>query len=336
MNSMERIGAVLSGGTPDRRPFTLTLSLYGARLTGVSTIDYYADPELYAAGQRAVVDLCEPDIVFGPFALALEAESFGAVVERFRDAPPLVKKPAFKSAMDITTIRRPDPETDSRLRFLVDSVRAVVEDQHGARPVAVPIAAPCDLPALLLGMDQWLDTILFNPELATQWGLIATEHFEALAAAYFKAGANFLVAPVMMSNPAIMHPELADKTILPILRDAFGRLTGPIVFHHGGNPLSKSLDRVKDLPHVAGFAVDERDALTVSRRTLGAAPLLLGNLSGPHFSRRSPVDIAGRITRILRDRENDPNFILASSNADIPYDTDPDCIVAVRRTVEAF
>jgi len=141
---------------------------------------------------------------------------------------------------------------------------------------------------------------------------------------------------VMMSNPAIMHPELADRTILPILRDAFGRLTGPIVFHHGGNPLSKSLDRVKNLPHVAGFAVDERDALTVSRRTLGAAPLLLGNLSGPHFSRRSPADISGRITRILRDREADPNFILASSNADIPYDTDPDCIVAVRRTVEAF
>lgn len=336
MNSMERIGAVLSGGAPDRRPFTLTLSLYGARLTGASAVAYYADPSLYAAGQRAVVDLCEPDIVFGPFALALEAEAFGAVVERFADAPPLVKKPACKSALDITTIERPDPEADPRLRFLVDSVRAVVEDQRGTRPVAVPIAAPCDLPALLMGMDQWLDTLLFRPELAMQWGKLATEHYEALAAAYFKAGASFLVSPVMLANPALIHPELADRTILPILRTAFGRSPGPVVFHHGGNRLSRSLDRVKDLPNVAGFVVDERDALTVSRRTLGTAPLLLGNLSGPHFSRRSPAEISGLITRILRDREHDPKFILASSNADIPYDTDPDCIAAVRRAVEVF
>jgi len=238
--------------------------------------------------------------------------------------------------MDIKTIKRPDPERDPHLRFLVDSVQAVVQDQHGTRPVAVPITAPSDLPVLLLGMDQWLETILFKPELAMQWGHLVTEHFEALSAAYFKAGASFLVSPVMMSNPTIMHPELAERTILPILGEAFKRSPGPIVFHHGGNPLSKSLNRIKDLPNVAGFVVDERDALTVSRRTLGTAPLLLGNLSGPHFSRRSPADIAERTTRILRDREADPNFILASSNADIPYDTDPDCIVAVRRVVEEF
>ncbi|OHD19972.1 MAG: hypothetical protein A2Y38_21085 [Spirochaetes bacterium GWB1_59_5] len=336
MNSMERIGAVLSGGVPDRRPFTLTLSLYGARLAGVSAVDYFADPALYAAGQKAVVDLCEPDIVFGPFALALEAEAYGALVERFSDAPPLVKNPAFKSALDIESITRPEPESDPRLRFLVDSVRAVVQDQHGTRPVAAPITAPCDLPVLLLGMDQWLETLLFKPELAAQWGRLATEHFEALATAYFTAGASFLVSPVMLANPAIIHPELADRTILPILKDAFGRSPGPIVFHHGGNRLSRSLDQVKDLPNIAGFVVDERDALAVSRRTLGAAPLLLGNLSGPHFAHRHPADIANRTVQILRDREADVNFILASSNADIPYDTDPDCVVAVRRAVEAF
>lgn len=336
MNSMERIGSVLSGGTPDRRPFTLTLSLYGARLIGVSAINYYADPALYAAGQRAVVDLCEPDIIFSPFAFALEAEAFGAVVERFADAPPLVKKPAFSSALDIDEIKRPDPETDPRLQFLVESTRIVVQDQHGTRPVAVPITAPCDLPVLLLGMDQWLDVLLFKPELAAQWGLLATAHFEAMATACFKAGANFLVSPVMLANPAIIHPELAERTILPILKDGFNRSPCPVVFHHGGNTLSKSLGGVNKLPNVAGFVVDERDALTVSRRTLGAAPLLLGNLSGPHFSRRNPADITERTTRILRDREADPNFILASSNADIPYDTNPDCIVAVRRAIEAI
>uniref|UniRef100_A0A7C3HWT2 Uroporphyrinogen decarboxylase (URO-D) domain-containing protein n=1 Tax=Gracilinema caldarium TaxID=215591 RepID=A0A7C3HWT2_9SPIR len=72
MNSMERIGALLSGSPVDRPPCTMTLSLYGARLLGVSTQSYYTNPDLYAQGQQAVIDLCAPDIVFSPFALSLE------------------------------------------------------------------------------------------------------------------------------------------------------------------------------------------------------------------------------------------------------------------------
>jgi len=332
---MERVGAVLSGQKPDRRPFALTLSLYGARLTGVSASDYFTDPALFAAGQRAVVDLCEPDILFSPFAFALEAEAFGAGTERFADAPPLVKKPAFRDHKDTAGVSRPDPASDARLSYLVESLRAVVADQHGTRPVAAPIVSPSDLPALLLGMDAWLETLLFEPELATFWSHLALEHFVALASAYFSAGASFLAVPIMLANPAIMHPELADRIVRPLLREAFERSPGPLVFHHGGNRIASLLDRFKDLPQLAGFAIDEKDSLSVSRRILGAGPLLLGNLSGPHFSHRKPAEIEDRTARLLQDREADPRFILASSNADIPFDTDPACIVAVRRAVEA-
>ncbi len=88
MNARQRVAAALNGEEADRRAFALTLSLYGARLTKMDAVDYFSDPKLYAAGQRAVVDLCAPDILFGPFAFALEAEAFGAIVERFHDAPP--------------------------------------------------------------------------------------------------------------------------------------------------------------------------------------------------------------------------------------------------------
>jgi len=335
MNSMERMGAVMAGEKTDRRPFALTLSLYGARLTGARCADYYADPGLYAAGQRAVVDLCEPDALFGPFAFALEAAAFGAQVEQPADGPPIVKKPAFPASADRATINRPDPAVDPYLRYLVDSVRAVVEDQRGARPVAAPIVAPTDLPALLIGMDAWIEVLLFDPEAAAFWSRVTIEHFNALAAAYFKAGAAFLVAPVMLANPVIIPRKMARETVIPMLAEAFAGLPGPVVFHHGGNRISSCLEDFASLPNVAGFAMDEKDSMSVSRRTLGDGPLLLGNLSGPHFSRRSPAELADRTTRLLRDRESDRRFILASSNADIPYDTDPECVAAIRKAVEA-
>lgn len=335
MNSMERIGAAIAGERPDRPPFALTLSLYGARLSGAACAEYYADPVLYAAGQRAVVDLCEPDALFGPFAFALEAAAFGAVVEQPADGPPTVRKPAFPPSIDRTTVRRPDPESGPYLRYLVDSVKAVVEDQHGSRPVAAPIVAPTDLPALLIGMDAWIEALLFDPEAAAFWSRLAIEHFGALAAAYFKAGAAFLVAPVMLANPAVMPRKMTQGTAIPILAEAFSRLPGPIVFHHGGNRIASCLEDFAALPNVVGFAMDEKDSLAVSRRTLGDGPLLLGNLSGPHFSRRSPKDLADRASRLFRDREADSRYILASSGADIPFDTDPDCVAAIRRAAEA-
>jgi len=333
MNSMERIGAVLSGAPVDRRAFTLTLSLYGARLTGKSAAEYFTDPLLYAAGQRAVVELCEPDILFGPFAMAYEAEAFGASVNLFPDSPPMLRKPAVKSARDIASIRLPEPASDPRLRFLVESVQAVVADQKGTRPVAGVIVAPTDLPILLMGMENWLEILLFDPGLAREWSRLALDHFEALAAAYFKAGATFLASPLMMVNPAFLDTAQAEKLVKPLLQEAFARLPGPVVFHHGGTPACSILEQYRDLPNLAGFVLDERDSFARARKILGPDTLLLGNMNGPQFGRRKPEDLAQRARSLLLDRADDPKFIFATSAADIPYDTDPAVLEAVRRIV---
>ncbi len=333
MNSMERIAAVLAGEPTDRRAFTATLSLYGARLTRKNAADYYSDPELYAAGQRAVVDLCEPDILFGPFALSFEAEAFGAGVSLFPDSPPMLRKPAVKSAHDIASIKEPILESHPRLRYLVDSVQAVAEDQHGSRPVAGVILAPTDLPILLMGMENWIQILLFEPELAQAWARIALEHFLALAAAYFKAGATFLVSPLMMVNPVFMDPAQAERLVKPLLGEAFGQLTGPIVFHHGGTPIASILNQYKDLPHVAGFVLDEKDSFAQARQTLGPHIALLGNMNGPLFGSRTVEALTRRAATLLDDRASDPAFIFATSAADVPYDTNPAALEAVRKIV---
>lgn len=323
MTPSERVGALIAGTPVDRPPFALTASLYGARLTGRKASEYFSDPALYAAGQRAVAGLCGPDILFGPFAFALEAAAFGAEAERFDDAPPLVRKPATRSPAGIGSIRRPDPGASAELRCLVDSLAAVVADQGGQRPVAAPIAAPTDLPILLMGMEGWVETLLFEPELAAEWAALAADHFAALASAYFAAGASFVVVPVMSTSPAIMAPNLIERLLMPILREAFGRLAGPIVFHHGGNRLSGLLPMLKDLPNVAGFVLDERDSFAEARQALGPGHLLLGNLSGPQCGLRPAADLEARTRALLADRRTDAKFIFATSGADIPYDTDP-------------
>jgi len=139
----------------------------------------------------------------------------------------------------------------------------------------------------------------------------------------------------MMVNPALVDAGMSKRLIVPLLREAFSRLGGPIVFHHGGNRISRCIGNLKDLPNLAGFVVDEGDSLATVRRCLGPDMLLLGNLSGPHCSRRSAEDVKKRVDNILANREGDAKFILATSGADIPYDTDPKVLETIRRQVEA-
>ena len=126
---------------------------------------------------------------------------------------------------------------------------------------------------------------------------------------------------------------LLEKSILPALTRSFGQCRGPVVFHHGGNRIEDHLELYAGLPNVAGFVLDPRDSLKRGRETLGPDRLLLGNLNGPGLARMQPDDAWARAAAILADRAADRHFILASSHADVPFDTAPETLVAIRRAV---
>jgi uroporphyrinogen decarboxylase len=329
MTSLERIGAVIAGEFADRPPFALVLSLYGARLTESTPARYYREPELYLEGQKAVVDRFSPDIVFGPFALALEAEAWGAGLAWTEKAPPNVGRPAKASARELLAQDAPILGSDPRLDYLVESLRLLAAEFADDRSVAAVLTAPVDLPALLLGIDAWMDILLFDPEQAAALLDLSSEHFIALSRAYFAAGAAFVVTPVMFANPRILSRGPIESLVLPALSKAFAAAGGPIIFHHGANRTGEALALFRSLPGVAGFVLDEQDDLARAREILGQGPVILGGFAGPLMENRSPDRIAGLARAALEERRGDPRFILASTAADIPWDTPAESIDVV-------
>src|SRR5665647_578046 len=112
MTSTERVVAALQGTAADRRAFTMTLSLYGAKLTNCPLPQYYTKPECYLQGQIAVAERCKPDIIFTPFALSLEAQAFGSEIFYMEKCPPNVKKPFICNTSEIDKIKMPNIEGD--------------------------------------------------------------------------------------------------------------------------------------------------------------------------------------------------------------------------------
>jgi uroporphyrinogen decarboxylase len=183
------------------------------------------------------------------------------------------------------------------------------------------MTAPSGLPAILLGIDRWLDLLLSDQEIALDYLHFAEEHFVALGSALFEAGVTFVAVPVEFANPAILTERHIRELTLPSLARSFGRLPGPVVFHHGANPLAGQLGMFVDLPNVIGFALDERDNPAIARAVLKGGQLILAGPAGPKLNRKTIPIIRSAVARILANREDDPRVVIVTSVADIPWDT---------------
>ncbi len=334
--SLDRIISALQGRKTDRPPFTMTLSLYGAGLTGCSLPEYYRNPERYLKGQDAVVGLVDPDILFAPFALTLEAEAFGCELVFPPANPPNIRKPAFRDPEAFKSLKVPDADQSPGLAYLRESVRLLSGKYKGVKPVCAVLTAPVDLPSLLMGIDMWVETLLFDESLAENILETAGRHFIAMANTLLADGADFIALPVMFTHPSLLYRKTIDETILPVLHRTFAEVKGPIVFHHGGNPIVRHFKDYLDLPQVGAFALDHRDSLDEARTIAGPGRLLLGNLNGPALNRMSPDSILKKVDRILSDRQDDPCFIFATSAADIPLDTAPETLAAISTRIRSW
>ena len=335
MNSQERVLTALQGKAQDRPPFTLTLSLYGARLTGCPLTEYYSLPERYTEGQEAVLELCSPDILFSPFALTLEAQAFGSELIFLPSNPPNVRRPAIRSADEFIGLTLPDVDSHPSLLYLRESVRLLAEKHHGKTPICGIITAPVDLPAIVMGIDAWIETLLFFPEKVRAILDKVQNHFVGMTNALLADGASFIGLTTVFSNPKILLPKMIDVVILPALVRAFNEIKGPIVFHHGGNPMLPYLEDYLSLPNVVAYAVDHRDSLSKARSILGPNRLLLGNLNGLTLPKIPVYKVLENVDRILMDRKDDPCFIFSTSAADVPYDTPPEIIQAISDQIRA-
>jgi len=335
MNSLERILATVTGDDADYQPFTMLLSLYGASLIQSDTFPYYHDAQLWFEGQRAVVDTFDPDIVITPFSFPIEAEAFGSELVYLNKYAPNVKKPIITRLSQIDDLSLPDFEASPSIQFFLKGTDLMAENYKGIRAIASPIHSPADIPALLMGIEMWIDTLLFHPEEVEKIMKKTVDHFVRLGNEFIARGATFLVVPVNFTNPMMITESIFQK-LLPYLSDAFSQIKGPIVVHNGGCKVMPFIDRFAKLPNVIAIVLEPTESFDKAREIIGNQMVLMGNFDRPNFPNLTN-ETASKITLdILNNRKDDKHFIFATSNADIPYHTPVETLRAVVDTIRGF
>jgi len=274
-------------------------------------------------------------VLFAPFSFAGIGEAFGSQVRVFEDQAPNVRRPAVASAAGWKRVVIPDPATHPRLTFLAETVARMAAEHRGQVPVAVPLPSPVDLPALVMGLEAWLEAVLFEPALAGSILEDAIGFFVGLANGLFQAGAAFVVVPTGMTAPRVATRELVSSFAVPGLARAFSRLKGPVVLHHVGAPMLGTLDLLTGLPGVVGFAVDEADDPAQVRALIGPERVLFTGLTSLSLPALPPEEVERRCRVLLEGLRHDPRVVLYTTGADVPLATTPEQIGALRRAAEA-
>lgn len=333
MNSLERVLAALQNRPSDRPPFFILASLYGARLTGAALKDHYALPAVFAEGQMAVRDTFGPDLLVSPFHLAGLGAAFGSRTSGPSRQAPNVSAFAAESAEAALRLPLPDVDSHPQILYLRESLRLLAGRYAGEVPIVGLLASPLDLPPLIIGLEAWLDALLFQPGTARALLDHLTPFFAALGKAMLGDGATALAVTANLANRFIVPAPVAASLGRPSLARALAELPGPVILHHGGCPLLPYLADFTGLPQTVGYVVDAGEDLAAARTALGPGPLLLGNLPGPALADLHPEEIRARCGRALAQRATDLQFILATSGADLPLDTPPACIEAISESV---
>ncbi len=336
MNGKERVFAALGGQPVDRRPFTAMLSLYGAGLTGCPLLRYYADADAYVEGQGAVLHRFQPDILFSSFVLVAIAEAFGSSVKYFDNQAPNLQVPAALTPGDVARLAVPDVDTHPRLVYLRETLCGLSRRYGNDAAVVGILLSPVDLPILIMGVEKWLDTVLFDPEGTRQILDMTVPFFIRFANAMLQDGADALALPLAFLTPAIVTREIAETFTLPVLQKAFESIKGGILLHHVGGPFLKFLDLFCDLPQVIGFVMDVRDDLDSARRIVGPNKTLITGPHGPTLMKKSPSEIIRECEDILRQQASEPCFMIATTGADVGINTPADHIIAIKSSVEGF
>lgn len=336
MNAFERVVNTLGGLPTDRIPVFAVLGAYGGKLTQTDLRTLYRDASAYVAGQRAVQETFGFDMAITAFDYGAVAEAFGGEVAWFVDQAPNMSQPGARDAAAALALPIPDPQHTARLPVILAAVRQLAATYREEVPVFSTVPGPAVLPTMVLGLEGWMETLLFDESSTRRILEWSGRFFVRWANALLAAGATAIVATESFASQEMFGRAQFAERFLPHVRAMFAEVCGPIVFHHGGGRIGHMLDLLPGLPNLVGVVVGSKDDLSAARQALGKHLALIGNLDNLCLPVSSAEEIRARSLACLRTAAPAGKYILSHSAADVPLGTPSENLRAMIRASEEY
>jgi uroporphyrinogen decarboxylase len=316
MTPLEILVAAVNGQPAPRIPIFCNLLDQGARELGLSQKDYYARGENVAEGQLKMLARYGHDNVWSLSYVGVEAEILGCRDILFADdGSPNVADFVIKEYDDIATLEIPADITAHPAWERTATCLRILRDEVGdTHPICAYVTASTTLPAILMGMEKWMELLTSGPaDLRDELLRKCSEFCQQELAAYRAAGANVLVYSTPFGTTDMVGMKRFREWSLPWMqRDLSPGGVAGIVYYCGMTPFNNVIEIVRAELGIGVYYVSPLANLAEAKALLGDKALTCGVLDDIKMIHWTPEQTRTEVRRICEIGKPGGHFLFGT------------------------
>lgn len=303
MTPLEILVAAATGQPAPRIPVFCNLLDQGARALGLSQKDYYARGENVAEAQLKMLARYGHDNVWSLSYVGVEAEILGCREILFDDEGcPNVADLVIKCYDDIAKLEVPTDITTLPAWQKTAACMKVLRDEVGAtHAICAYITASTTLPAILMGMEKWMELLMTGPiDLRDELLRKCSDFCAQELAAYRAAGANVLVYSTPFGTTGFVGMKRFLEWSLPWMKMDLtpGGVDG-IVYYCGMAPFNNVIDIVRTELGIGVYYISPLADLAEAKALLGDRALTCGVIDDIKMIHWTPDQTRAEVKRMI-------------------------------------
>jgi len=302
--SMDRLVAAINGEVIDHIPVFCNLLDQGAKEMGLSIEEYFSNGEHVAEAQLKMLKKFGHDNVWSLFYVGKEAELFGCNKIRFaKDGPPNVEDFVIKSYDDIEKLKVPDDiSTHPAFAETAKCLEVLKREVGGKVPICAYLTGSMSLPAILMGMENWIELLMIGPhDVRDQLLEKCSDFFRKEIEAYRKAGADVLVYSNPYGSTDIIPMKMFDELSFKWMKRDLepGGLNG-VVYYVGGARLNSVAEKVIEEIGIGVFYPSPLEDISDSMQLIDNRALCAGVINDIKLIDWTPEEVRSEVKRIVQ------------------------------------
>ena len=303
MSPLEILVAAVTGQPAPRIPIFCNLLDQGARELKMSQKTYYSKGEYVAEGQLKMQARYSYDNVWSLFYVGKEAELLGCNEILFsNDGAPNVADFVIKNYDDIAKLEIPDDITAHPAWQETANCLKILRSEVGkTNPICAYLTASTTLPAILMGMDKWMELLMSKKDIDVRDELLrkCSLFFEKEVAAYREAGANVLIYSTPFGSTSFVGMKRFKEFSLPWMqRDTQLGGVDNLVYYCAMSPFNDVITQVQESLKFGAYYISPLADLAEAKKLIGTNGLTCGLIDDIKMIHWTPEQTRTEVKRL--------------------------------------
>ncbi len=316
MTPLQILTAAKNGNPAPRIPVFCNLLDQGARELGLSPKDFFGNGEYVADAQLRMQKRYGYDNVWSLHYVGKEAELLGCQEILFADdGAPNVADFVIKNLDDIAKFEIPADITKHPAWQSIADCMTILNSELGAtHPLCAYVTASTTLPAILMGMDKWMELFLLGPfDLRDELLRKCSDFFQQQIAGLRKLGAKVLIYSTPFGSPYFLSRKQIETTVMPWMqRDLRPGGTEDIVYYCGMAPFNDVIDLVLDELQIASHYISPLANLAEAKQRINSRGLTCGVIDDIKMIHWSEAQTRAEVKRIIEIGKTGGHFLFGT------------------------